>query len=75
MWGGRFGSGPDAIMEAINASIDFDRRLAKQDIDGSRAHAAMLAARGIITGKDAEAIRAYERRRREEAPWLFDAIH
>jgi len=57
MWGGRFGSGPDAIMEAINASIDFDRRLAKQDIDGSRAHAAMLAARGIITGKDAEAIR------------------
>ncbi|NBD30635.1 MAG: argininosuccinate lyase [Alphaproteobacteria bacterium] len=57
MWGGRFGSGPDAIMEAINASIGFDKRLAKQDIDGSRAHAAMLAARGIISEKDAEAIR------------------
>ena len=57
MWGGRFGSGPDAIMEAINASIGFDKRLAKQDIDGSRAHAAMLAAQGIISEKDAEAIR------------------
>ncbi|MDR9428587.1 MAG: argininosuccinate lyase [Salibaculum sp.] len=57
MWGGRFGSGPDAIMEAINASIGFDRRLAKQDIDGSRAHAAMLAAQGIISQKDADAIR------------------
>ena len=57
MWGGRFGSGPDAIMEAINASIGFDKRLAKQDIEGSRAHAAMLAAQGIISEKDAEAIR------------------
>jgi argininosuccinate lyase len=57
MWGGRFGSGPDAVMEAINASIGFDKRLARQDIDGSRAHAAMLAARGIISQKDAEAIR------------------
>jgi len=57
MWGGRFAAGPDAIMEAINASIGFDRRLAKQDIDGSRAHAAMLAAQGIITDSDAEAIR------------------
>jgi argininosuccinate lyase len=57
MWGGRFAAGPDAIMEAINASIGFDRRLAKQDIEGSRAHAAMLAAQGIITGSDAEAIR------------------
>ncbi|PWG16501.1 argininosuccinate lyase [Salibaculum griseiflavum] len=57
MWGGRFGSGPDAIMEAINASIGFDKRLAKQDIGGSRAHAAMLAAQGIISEKDAEAIR------------------
>lgn len=44
-------------MEAINASIDFDKRLAQQDIEGSRAHAAMLAATGIITDKDAEAIR------------------
>ena len=56
MWGGRFAAGPDAIMEAINASIGFDQRLARQDIAGSRAHAAMLAATGIITSKDAEAI-------------------
>ena len=57
MWGGRFAAGPDAIMEAINASIGFDKRLAKQDIDGSRAHAAMLAAQGILSDKDAAAIR------------------
>ncbi|NNF23876.1 MAG: argininosuccinate lyase [Rhodobacteraceae bacterium] len=57
MWGGRFAAGPDAIMEAINASIGFDKRMATQDIAGSRAHAAMLAAQGIITTKDAEAIR------------------
>ncbi|SDY61875.1 argininosuccinate lyase [Jannaschia faecimaris] len=57
MWGGRFAEGPDAIMEAINASIGFDRRMAKQDIEGSRAHAAMLAAQGIITDTDAKAIR------------------
>jgi len=57
MWGGRFASGPDAIMEAINASIGFDKRLARQDIAGSRAHAAMLAAQGIITDSDAAAIR------------------
>jgi len=56
MWGGRFAAGPDAIMEAINASIGFDQRMAAQDIEGSRAHAAMLAATGIITDKDAEAI-------------------
>ncbi len=57
MWGGRFAAGPDAIMEAINASIGFDRRLAAQDIEGSRAHAAMLASTGIIEPSDAEAIR------------------
>jgi len=57
MWGGRFAAGPDAIMEAINASIGFDKRLAAQDIAGSRAHAAMLAAQGIITDSDAAAIR------------------
>ncbi|MDG4649019.1 argininosuccinate lyase [Roseibacterium sp. SDUM158017] len=57
MWGGRFAAGPDAIMEAINASIGFDRRMARQDIEGSRAHAAMLAATGILTNNDAEAIR------------------
>ncbi len=57
MWGGRFAAGPDAIMEAINASIGFDKRLAAQDIAGSRAHAAMLAATGIVETSDAEAIR------------------
>ncbi|MCX7646086.1 MAG: argininosuccinate lyase [Rhodobacteraceae bacterium] len=57
MWGGRFAEGPDAVMQAINASIAFDRRLAPQDIRGSRAHAAMLAATGILTDSDAEAIR------------------
>ncbi len=56
MWGGRFASGPDAIMQAINASIGFDQRLYAQDIAGSRAHAAMLAATGILSHKDAEAI-------------------
>ncbi|WP_232830846.1 argininosuccinate lyase [Tropicimonas sp. IMCC34011] len=57
MWGGRFSSGPDAIMEAINASISYDQRLAAQDVEGSRAHAAMLAAQGIISDSDATAIR------------------
>jgi argininosuccinate lyase len=46
MWGGRFASGPAAIMEEINASIDFDRKLFAQDIDGSIAHATMLAKTG-----------------------------
>ena len=57
MWGGRFAAGPDAIMEAINASISFDQRMAAQDIQGSRAHAAMLGAAGIISNSDSEAIR------------------
>ncbi|WP_323007337.1 argininosuccinate lyase [Pseudorhodobacter sp.] len=57
MWGGRFEGGPDAIMQAINASIGFDRRLAAQDIAGSRAHAAMLGAQGILTSSDTQAIR------------------
>jgi argininosuccinate lyase len=56
MWGGRFAAGPDAIMQAINASIGFDQRLYAQDIAGSRAHAAMLAATGILGDKDARAI-------------------
>ena len=58
MWGGRFASGPDALMEEINASIGFDYRLAVQDIDGSKAHVAMLAATGIVTSEDAAAIAA-----------------
>ncbi|MCX7346803.1 MAG: argininosuccinate lyase [Alphaproteobacteria bacterium] len=57
MWGGRFRSGPDAIMEEINASIGFDQRLFAQDIAGSKAHAAMLAAQGIISKTDAAEIR------------------
>jgi argininosuccinate lyase len=49
MWGGRFATGPDAIMEEINASIGFDYRLAAQDIRGSKAHVAMLAETGILS--------------------------
>src|SRR5438105_7930451 len=56
MWGGRFSDKPDAIMEEINTSIDFDRHLYRQDIAASRAHAAMLAKQGIITTHDAAAI-------------------
>jgi len=56
MWGGRFGSGPDAIMEEINASIDFDRHLYRQDIAASKAHADMLAKQGIIAADDAKKI-------------------
>jgi argininosuccinate lyase len=58
MWGGRFASGPDAIMEEINASIDFDKTLWRQDIAGSRAHVAMLAKQEIVTAADASAIDA-----------------
>src|SRR5215471_1198216 len=56
LWGGRFSRGPAAIMEAINVSIDFDKRLAAQDLKASQAHAAMLAAKGIIARADAKAI-------------------
>jgi argininosuccinate lyase len=56
MWGGRFSSPPDAIMEEINASIDFDRHLYRQDIAASKAHAEMLAKQGIITADDAQKI-------------------
>ena len=52
MWGGRFSVKPDALMQAINVSIGFDRRLAAEDLAGSRAHAAMLAATGVITAAD-----------------------
>ena len=56
MWGGRFATGPAEIMEEINASIDFDRKLAMQDIAGSQAHVAMLAAQGVVSPADAQAI-------------------
>jgi argininosuccinate lyase len=57
MWGGRFKSGPAAIMEEINTSIDIDKRLWVHDLEGSDAHAAMLAASRIIGKADADAIR------------------
>src|SRR5437588_6578449 len=56
MWGGRFTERPDAIMEEINVSIDVDRHLYAQDIAASKAHAAMLAAQGIISANDAKNI-------------------
>ncbi len=56
MWGGRFSVKPAELMQAINVSIGFDRRLATQDLAGSRAHAAMLAAVGVITPADEAAI-------------------
>jgi len=56
MWGGRFSSSPSALMEAINASIGFDKRLASEDIQGSIAHSAMLASQGIISESDRDAI-------------------
>src|ERR1700688_575833 len=56
MWGGRFASGPGAIMEEINASIDFDKALYRQDIAASKAHADMLAKQGIIAADDAKKI-------------------
>ena len=56
MWGGRFSEGPGKLMEEINASIDFDKRLHAQDIAASRAHCAMLARQGIISQADAEKI-------------------
>ncbi|MFN3889967.1 MAG: argininosuccinate lyase [Beijerinckiaceae bacterium] len=58
MWGGRFSSGPDEIMEEINASIGFDYRFASQDIRGSKAHVAMLAATGVVSAEDAAAVTA-----------------
>jgi len=56
MWGGRFEQEPDAVLQAINASIDFDRHLYAQDIAGSKAHAQMLARQGIIAAQDAKKI-------------------
>ena len=56
IWGGRFDAAPDGLMEEINASIGFDKRLYAQDIAGSRAHCAMLVAQGIVSARDGEAI-------------------
>ncbi|SKA18559.1 argininosuccinate lyase [Consotaella salsifontis] len=72
MWGGRFSSGPAAIMEEINASIEFDKRLYAEDIAGSKAHATMLAQRGIISDEDAAAIsQGLDRIEREIAEETF----
>ena len=57
MWGGRFSTGPDTIMEAINASIDFDKRLGPEDVESSLAHADMLGATGILNVSDVSAIK------------------
>ncbi|MGC6330514.1 argininosuccinate lyase [Rhizorhabdus sp. FW153] len=56
MWGGRFAEGPAAVMREINASIPFDKRLWQQDIAGSKAHVAMLAAQKIVSEADAAEI-------------------
>lgn len=56
LWGGRFGGGPSAIMQEINASIGVDKRLWREDIQGSRAHVAMLGKQGIVSAEDAAAI-------------------
>jgi argininosuccinate lyase len=56
LWGGRFDTGPAGVMERINASIDFDKRLYAQDIAGSKAHCNMLVAQGILTPEDGDAI-------------------
>jgi len=56
IWGGRFDGAVSSVMERINASIDFDRELYRQDIAGSKAHAQMLVATGIITAEDGTAI-------------------
>ena len=56
MWGGRFAEGPSAVMREINASIPFDKALWRQDIAASKAHVAMLAAQGIVSAGDAQAI-------------------
>ena len=58
MWGGRFGEGTGALMEAYSESVSYDRRMYRQDITGSKAHARMLARRGVLTGEEAERILA-----------------
>ena len=56
MWGGRFSLAPSEIMEKINASIDFDKKLYNEDIDGSITHCKMLAKQGIITQDESKQI-------------------
>ena len=56
LWGGRFSKNTNELVDAFNASIDFDKRLYHEDIRGSMAHARMLAACGIIPAEDGEKI-------------------
>jgi argininosuccinate lyase len=73
IWGGRFAAGPSAIMQRINASIDFDKRLYAQDIAGSKAHCAMLVKTGILSQPDGDAILAgLEQIRQEIAEGRFE---
>jgi argininosuccinate lyase len=73
IWGGRFAAGPSAIMQKINASIDFDKRLYAQDIAGSKAHCAMLVKTGILSQADGDAILAgLEQIRQEIAEGRFE---
>ncbi|MCR9254492.1 MAG: argininosuccinate lyase [Alphaproteobacteria bacterium] len=73
LWGGRFSAGPAEIMEKINVSIGFDQRMWQQDIEGSRAHLAMLVAQGIVSGEDGEAIaKGLDQVERELAEGRFD---
>ena len=72
MWGGRFGSGPSAIMREINASIGFDKRLWRQDIEASIAHATMLRDKSIIGQEDAALI--LDGLRRIEAEYEADGV-
>jgi len=55
-WGGRFAGGPSEIMQRINQSIDFDKRLYAQDIAGSLAHCAMLVRQKLLSAEDGDAI-------------------
>ncbi|MCC8142440.1 MAG: argininosuccinate lyase [Lachnospiraceae bacterium] len=56
LWGGRFTKDTDELAYAFNASILFDQKFFKQDIEGSKAHVRMLAAQGILTGQESEEI-------------------
>lgn len=58
LWGGRFSAAPTGELERFGASLPFDKRMWRQDIRGSKAHAAMLARQGVISQEDADAIRA-----------------
>ena len=82
MWGGRFAEGPSAIMREINASIPFDKALWREDIRGSKAHVAMLAAQGIVGEDDArqideglDAIAAEYERDGVPEDWSLEDIH